>query len=72
VNENATSGQALAYAIDRAGYVMVLSATIAWSTGGFFVRLIHVDLWTMHAQSPYWTRRRHHDIGSRRTCHVVR
>jgi drug/metabolite transporter (DMT)-like permease len=35
------------YDIDRAGYVMVLSATIAWSTGGFFVRLIHVDLWTM-------------------------
>jgi len=33
--------------VDRAGFAMVLSATIAWSTGGFFVRFIHVDLWTM-------------------------
>lgn len=32
---------------DRAGYVMVLGASIAWSTGGFFVRLIDVELWTM-------------------------
>jgi len=49
MNENAASGrgQVVAYGIDRVGYAIVLCATIAWSTGGFFVRLIHVDLWTM-------------------------
>jgi drug/metabolite transporter (DMT)-like permease len=36
-----------AHHVDRAGYAMVFWATVAWSTGGFFVRFIHVDLWTM-------------------------
>jgi len=30
---------AVGHDIDRMGYVMVLSATVAWSTGGFFARL---------------------------------
>ena len=33
--------------VDRVGYVIVLGATIVWSTSGFFVRLIHLDPWTM-------------------------
>src|SRR5262245_22088300 len=49
VSENAVTERDDAgnYDVDRVGYAIVLSATIAWSTGGFFVRLIHVDLWTM-------------------------
>jgi drug/metabolite transporter (DMT)-like permease len=33
--------------IDRAGVAITLSSAVAWSTGGFFVRLIPLDLWTM-------------------------
>jgi drug/metabolite transporter (DMT)-like permease len=49
MDENAVTGRkvAVGYDVDPVGYLMVLSATIAWSTSGFFVRLIHVDLWTM-------------------------
>jgi drug/metabolite transporter (DMT)-like permease len=33
--------------IDRAGYLMVFWAALFWSTGGFFVRLIPLDAWTL-------------------------
>ena len=33
--------------IDRAGVIMTFWSAVAWSTGGFFVRLIPLDLWTM-------------------------
>jgi drug/metabolite transporter (DMT)-like permease len=33
--------------IDRAGYLMVFWAAVFWSTGGFFVRLIPLDAWTL-------------------------
>ncbi|HWA49153.1 MAG TPA: DMT family transporter [Dongiaceae bacterium] len=33
--------------IDRAGVAMTFWSAVVWSTGGFFVRLIPVDLWTM-------------------------
>jgi drug/metabolite transporter (DMT)-like permease len=33
--------------VDRAGYAMVFWAAVFWSTGGFFVRLIPLDAWTM-------------------------
>jgi len=46
-SEVASRAQPAAHHIDRAGYAIVFWATVAWSTGGFFVRLIHVDLWTM-------------------------
>jgi drug/metabolite transporter (DMT)-like permease len=32
---------------DRAGYLMVFWAAVFWSTGGFFVRLIPLDAWTL-------------------------
>ena len=49
MSERAVRGRkdTLGYDTDRVGYLMVLSATIAWSTGGFFVRLIQVGLWNM-------------------------
>jgi drug/metabolite transporter (DMT)-like permease len=33
--------------IDRTGYAMVFWAAVCWSTGGFFVRLIPLDAWTL-------------------------
>jgi drug/metabolite transporter (DMT)-like permease len=33
--------------VDRAGYAMVFWAAVCWSSGGFFVRLIPLDLWTL-------------------------
>lgn len=33
--------------IDRVGVAMTFWSAVVWSTGGFFVRLIPVDLWTM-------------------------
>lgn len=33
--------------IDRAGVAMTFWSAVVWSTGGFFVRLIPLDLWTM-------------------------
>jgi drug/metabolite transporter (DMT)-like permease len=33
--------------IDRAGVAMTFWSAVMWSTGGFFVRLIPLDLWTM-------------------------
>ncbi|HET6161088.1 MAG TPA: DMT family transporter [Dongiaceae bacterium] len=43
------NGQPLAAAhqAERTGYVMVFWAAVFWSTGGFFVRLIPLDLWTL-------------------------
>lgn len=32
---------------ERAGYAMVFWAAVFWSTGGFFVRLIPLDAWTL-------------------------
>jgi drug/metabolite transporter (DMT)-like permease len=40
-------GTAHATAADRTGYAMVFWAAVCWSTGGFFVRLIPLDLWTL-------------------------
>jgi drug/metabolite transporter (DMT)-like permease len=31
----------------RVGLVLLITAAAAWSTGGFFTRLIHLDSWTM-------------------------
>ncbi len=39
--------RAAAHHVDRAGYAMVFWAAVFWSTGGFFVRLIPLDAWTM-------------------------
>jgi drug/metabolite transporter (DMT)-like permease len=36
-----------AHRVDRTGYAMVFWAAVFWSTGGFFVRLIPLDLWTL-------------------------
>jgi len=36
-----------AHHVDRAGYFMVFWAAVFWSTGGFFVRLIPLDAWTL-------------------------
>src|SRR5262245_8948480 len=49
MSQNAVRGRkdTPSYDIDRVGYFMVFSATIAWSTTGFFIRLLHIDLWTM-------------------------
>lgn len=33
--------------VDRAGYLMVFWAAVFWSSGGFFVRLIPLDAWTL-------------------------
>lgn len=33
--------------IDRVGMALTFWSAVAWSTGGFFVRLIPLDLWTM-------------------------
>lgn len=38
---------AAAHHVDRAGYAMVFWAAVCWSTGGFFIRLIPLDLWTL-------------------------
>ena len=35
--------------VDRAGYFIVFWAAVLWSTGGFFVRLIPLDAWTLLA-----------------------
>lgn len=32
---------------DRIGYVMVFWAAVSWSTGGFFIRLMPFDAWTL-------------------------
>ncbi|HEY1383277.1 MAG TPA: DMT family transporter [Dongiaceae bacterium] len=47
MNSDAGLAHGTAHHIDRAGYAMVFWATVAWSTGGFFVRFIPLDLWTM-------------------------
>ncbi|MEZ5831744.1 MAG: DMT family transporter [Dongiaceae bacterium] len=36
-----------AHRAGRAGYLMVFWAAVFWSTGGFFVRLIPLDAWTL-------------------------
>jgi hypothetical protein len=38
---------AAAHHVERAGYVMVFWAAVAWSTGGLFVRLIPLDFWAL-------------------------
>ena len=31
----------------RLGVILIIAAAVAWSTGPFFVRLLHFDSWTI-------------------------
>ena len=39
--------RAATHHVDHTGYLMVFWAALFWSTGGFFVRLIPLDAWTL-------------------------
>ena len=45
--DSGSLAQPAARHVDRTGYLMVVWAAVFWSTGGFFVRLIPLDAWTL-------------------------
>jgi drug/metabolite transporter (DMT)-like permease len=46
-SSNVSSAGLNAASLHRLGLILVTGSAIAWSTAGFFTRLIHLDSWTM-------------------------